>query len=216
MERRLGKALETTLVKPELHELTRSYTEVIADSVIDDGLLRDIPVVNTLRGLCLGYRSVQDARFERKVMKFLVSVQELTQEERESLLSKIENDRHYGEKLGETVIDLLLRIDGTYKVKIVAEAFKAYAKGEIGYEELCRVNSAAERALLIDFDQLKELVDVGDTLLEALPQSFQSLVSSGLATTTSVYDGQLIKLSSVGEIFLRLMSRVDSGTASTS
>lgn len=209
MEQNLGEALETTLVKPELHELIRSYGEVALDSMLDEGVLRDIPILSTIRGAYAFYRSIQDVRFAKKVMSFLISMQELTQEEREHLLSKIENDRHYGEKLGETVIDLLLRIDGTYKAKIVAEAFKAYAKGEIKYEELCRVNSAVERSLLIDLDCLQELANMKDGLIEALPQSFQALVISGLAVTESVYDGVLVKLSSAGIISLRLMSRID-------
>jgi hypothetical protein len=59
-----------------------SLAEVGIDALLDDGLLRDIPVVGTLVSLARAGIALRDRFFAKKIARFLLQVGDVPEEER--------------------------------------------------------------------------------------------------------------------------------------
>lgn len=60
--------------------------------MLDDGLLRDVPILNTVVGLGKCIRNVSDVLFAKKLMAFLYGLKDSNKQQREDAIAKWESD----------------------------------------------------------------------------------------------------------------------------
>ncbi|HED2907765.1 TPA: hypothetical protein R4Z42_005195, partial [Klebsiella pneumoniae] len=65
-----GRALVKVLSSDELSDLKKEYAEIGIDSLLDSGILKEIPLVGTLLGLYNVVDSVRDHIFTEKIFRF--------------------------------------------------------------------------------------------------------------------------------------------------
>ena len=103
----LGLSIIETLSSSDLPSITQDLTEVALDSVLQDGTLRDIPVIGTIVGLTRIAIAVRDKLLVRKIIDFLKAV-DITEEERIKFLNDLADNQNYRRRIGENLIlDLL-------------------------------------------------------------------------------------------------------------
>lgn len=61
------------------------------------------------------------------------------------MISRLEADPVFGRKVGEHLLELLARVEGKQKPKMLAQVFSAYAKNRIDSRTLLRLNHAIEQ-----------------------------------------------------------------------
>jgi hypothetical protein len=88
-----------TLRKSDLSSVAAAVSELAIDTLLDDGLLRDIPVVSTFRSLWKMGVTIRDWLFVKKLLKFLVELQELDAKVRNAMVAQLEEDPHSARKL---------------------------------------------------------------------------------------------------------------------
>lgn len=155
-EKDLGLSMIETLRSSELSNITQDMVEVALDAVIQDGILKDIPVISTITGITKTVISVRDKLLIRKIASFLSKLQDITDTEREKFIGDIECDPNYQRKVGENLLMLLERLDDLDKPALIAKLFKAYLRNDISYHQFLKFASVIDRMLVQD---LKNFLD---------------------------------------------------------
>ena len=84
--------LVRTLASPQLTDVLSEGIEKILDAALEEGVVRDIPVVGWA---VKSYRAANDIRgnlFGKKILRFLRPISELDQEERLQFSSRMDGD----------------------------------------------------------------------------------------------------------------------------
>ena len=127
------------LKNKEIQELLINNSEAIFDQFCDDDLIKSIPIINNLTNAGKTVLSFRDRYLIRKIGIFLDQINDVTEEDLNKFLEKLEAEG-YRKKIGEKILILLDRSDDDEKAKITGVLFKKYIRGDISkdhFELLC-------------------------------------------------------------------------------
>ena len=178
--RKLDATMLDTL-KTDLSGVSADYLELGLDSILDDGLLKDIPVVNSIISLYKTGVNLRERFLIKKLLVFLTSLSDTAIEDRIEFIRKHEKE---SAKIGEELIILLDRLDHVNKPEYVAKLFKHYLNEEISliiYRRLCQI---IDKCFIEDLKFLKE--NEGSEIVTGIEAL--GLANNGLAVRAS-FDG---------------------------
>jgi hypothetical protein len=200
-----GNSLVQTIVKSDLATVIYDAGEISIDSLLDDGLFKDIPIFNTIISIGKTFGNIRDFIFAKKMMLFLQSVSSLSTEERKKLIEKLEADNKYSGSVGETIVELLEKVDGLKKPILVANALKLYAKEEITFNQLQRVNNAIDRFLLCDIDELRKFcINPSESFTTSDDPILANFINAGLGYVMSGFGGGGVHPTETAPLFVKI------------
>ncbi|MDM8560668.1 hypothetical protein [Candidatus Parabeggiatoa sp. HSG14] len=215
--KRIETSLVTTLKESDLKNVSAEMAEYFLDNMLENDVLKSIPVFRTLQSIYKSYRGIRDMLFVKKLCKFLFTIQEIPREERQEMINKLESDDNYKQKVGEQLIFLLDRMDDMDKPVLLAQAFIAYSKGLIDIIQLQRISFGIDHVFIYNLSELKRyyLMETDDNkshdILE--PMVFQNLANCGFVNLTTGYgSGVGIHKNELGKLFVEHILR-DEGQA---
>ncbi|MDS3859535.1 hypothetical protein RIF25_01810 [Thermosynechococcaceae cyanobacterium BACA0444] len=126
MSDQLGDSLTETLAESELSDLSSEIAEVALDSFLQDGFLKDLPVINIITGLWKTGVTVRDFLLTKKLIYFLNEIQDIPAERRKRMLANLERDKEFRGKVGDNLMLLIDRLDSLGKARFLGKAFRAY------------------------------------------------------------------------------------------
>ena len=135
----------------ELAGLVTDYSELGLDSILDDGIVKDIPILRTLVGLAKIGFNVRDRIYIKKLMSFLAQVGQTTQGQREEFVNKSCNDV---KRFEEAVMLILEQADNMEKPILIGKIFKACILGIITYENALVLSSMVNKSLWQDLQAM--------------------------------------------------------------
>ncbi len=150
----MNQALDVTLNTSELDDFYRDATEIGLDSFFNEGLLKEIPVVKTLYSVWKFAHSVSDAVFLKKLYGFLFELQYTTVKQRHEIISKIEDEEEYANKVSEALVVIIDRLDDTIKPSIIGRLFKAVVEEHIDYQNFLRLAHTVNMCFGLDLIRL--------------------------------------------------------------
>ena len=171
----LSDSLETTIKNSDLHAISVDAAELMLDSLISDGLVKDIPVFGTLINLIKLTGSIRDKLFAKKLIYFLSELADTNSEERADILLKIEKEKGYRGKIGEKLLYIIDRCEDHFKAQVIARIFSAFVRHELSYAEFLRASSIIDKVYSDDLNWF-----VSDTEERVNIDSVGFLVNSGL------------------------------------
>lgn len=118
----LSESMELTMDKGNLSVLG-DLGEVAIDAVMDDGVLRDVPILSTVVGVGKCIRNVSDVLFAKKLIVFLYGLKDADAQQREEAIAKWESDAKYRIRVGETLLNMVHRCDDTQKARWLSQLF---------------------------------------------------------------------------------------------
>jgi hypothetical protein len=153
----VGQSLGETLKRSDLASLSADYAEIGIDQLFDDGVLREIPVIGTLKALFNIGVGIRDHLFIKKLIRFLSVISDVPKEQRQRQIDEMDNSSEESKRVGETVMLLLDKANDMQKPALMAKAFRAYLLGEIDVTSLHRLWYAIDT---IDVSYLQELAHI--------------------------------------------------------
>jgi|688.fasta_scaffold580986_1 hypothetical protein len=127
----ISTALVTTVRSADIGGLSKDYAEVALDSVLSEGIFREIPFVSTIIAVSKIGISINDQIFAKKLICFLSNLSELNAVDRSAMIDRLDNEDGFRRKVGDRLIELLDRVDSHAKPEMLAKAFRAYATSQI-------------------------------------------------------------------------------------
>jgi len=158
-EKDLAPLLIQSITDSSLYRITPDLAEVALDHILDDGIIKDIPVVRSVVALYETIVSVRDMLLIKKLLLFLLSLSSVSPEKKTKFKEKINSDEKFKRVVGEKLIVILDRLDDMEKPALVARAFQAYVEEHIDLETFQRLTSAIDRSFLLDMRTLKTVGD---------------------------------------------------------
>lgn len=150
----IEKSLNDTIVKSDLTDLAADYSEIVIDSFLSDGVLKDIPIINTLIGLSKTGLAINDYLFLKKILNFLVNIKDIPKKSRENMIAQIEKSEKYQKNVGEAILLIINKLDDLEKPKLIGKIFKAFINEKICYESFLRLSQSIEKVFLPDLSSL--------------------------------------------------------------
>jgi hypothetical protein len=200
-----GAAVINVLKSDSMVSVGKEYLEVGIDSVLESGILKDIPFVNSVVGVFNAAGSVRDHILATKVLRFLNELAEIGKNERIDLVEKLNEDDKFAGRAGAAVIEMLDRMESDRKPELAAKCFAAFARTEISFDDLRRLVLALERIPSFDIKKLPAFSEAG---IEGSLQMDQGLllafVTAGLGVNNGGLDGGAIVPTNLCRLFLKL------------
>lgn len=138
-------------------DLLKEAAEFSLDRVLDDEIVKDLPVVDTVVKLYRMAVGVQGYVFAKKVRRFLTELATIPQEDRDQFAQQIENDQKEQTRISEVLIVLLDKLDDIQKTPLLARAFGGYVRSEYDFPTFQRLAAAIDRCLVLDLAFLERL-----------------------------------------------------------
>lgn len=174
-------------------EAALENAEAVLDSLTDDELLKEIPLVGTAVKLLRGASTIRDRIFAAKILRFLQDLDSVSPETREKIRTKMASDPDEARAVGETALVLLERSSAVEKARLIAILFLAYVDGHITVSEFRRLSTAVDQAFLDDLEEFLHRQRLPEKSTEPF---MQYLAASGL---TAPVAGQT--WDDIGELF---------------
>jgi hypothetical protein len=152
----LNESLFDTLRASELNEVVGDALEIALDSVLEEGILKEIPIISAIVRLGKTTVAIRDRILVKKLLLFLRGISEVSQEERAQFVSKLETNHSFRTLVGETLILLIDRHDHLGKPEILAKIFNGYIREEIDYDTYLRLATSVDKTFIEDLRSLFE------------------------------------------------------------
>lgn len=146
----IDKSLTQTIISSDLQGVSTDLMESILDSTLNEGLLRDIPVLGSIVGLGKSAITIRDRIFLKKILSFLSGIGHVSDDERRKMIEKIDNNKNTKIKVGEKLIYLLDKCDDHISAEYISQFFCAYLKGKISYQDFLRGGTIIQNIFLDD------------------------------------------------------------------
>ena len=156
---KLIPSFESSLFDSNLTDIAIDITELGIDSVLDDGLFKDIPIVRTVVGVAKTAQNIYDRNLLRQTAIFILEFNtgSLNSQKLLEYRRRIDSDSKLLEKeLGRLMILLNNNID-LEKSKILAHFYKSYVFEQISWESFCELSDVLNRSLLVDITLLLDM-----------------------------------------------------------
>ncbi len=168
-------SLEKTIKDSDLHNVTIGLSETLIDSLIDDGICKDIPIIGSILGVGKVALGVRERFFFKKIIYFISELKDIPKSKRHEMVDKIDISQKYRIKVGEKLLYILEKCEDHEKSKIIAYLFSAFLEGILTYGEFLRSVNVTEKILTEDLIQF-----VKDDFDSNLLIDSQEYLSSGL------------------------------------
>ncbi|HHQ4464522.1 MULTISPECIES: hypothetical protein [Aeromonas] len=172
---KLSQSLEDSLKKDNLSDLAVNLGEVGIDAILDNGVLRDIPILSSILAGINAIGSVRDALFTRKLVAFLSELSDIPVEQRRHMIDSIDNSNDFKVKVGEKLIYIIEKAEDHYTSKIIAIFFAEFLVGEITYNQFLKISRIIDNMFIGDF---LEFVNKSSQLIHF--DSENTLINTGL------------------------------------
>jgi hypothetical protein len=176
MKNILSESLQITLSTKSLNAISAEYLELGIDTLIDNELIKSIPIIKTISGLYKFSKSAQEYFLTKKIVRFLFKIKDVSQDEIQKTLLRIDSKKSHRIELGEHIVLLLDKFENIYKSDLLGNAFKMYLKQQLTIDEFLRASHIIEKSY---YDDLLKL-EVIDKKSKVNKITLENLISLGL------------------------------------
>lgn len=166
-----------------LPDLGVDYLELGLDSLIDNSLLKDIPIVKTIASVCKMGLGIHERNMLRQLFAFVQELNSgvISPEKLRQHKEKLENNpKQFEDELGRITIILNSQIE-PLQSKVFASIYCSYLNKKIGWDKFCELAEVNRRIFVSDYKSLARIYWSGSKSLgtKSLYQ-LDRLVSVGL------------------------------------
>lgn len=153
-------ALVSSVIEPNVSEIAQNAFEIALDAALDEGVLKEIPIISWLVRTCAIGRGIRDRIFLKKIGLFLFEATKISQKERAAFSRRLTENPDLAERYGESALLLLEKLSEANKARLMGYAFRRFVQGHIDEVVLNRIYSA------IEFLPLWQLIDLPEYYFE--------------------------------------------------
>lgn len=188
-------------------DIIGDYLEIGIDSIIDGGILKEIPIVKTIVGVLKVGKNVHDRNLLKQTLVFIneFNRNEIRQDKIEEYKKRIENDpKKCEDELGRIILLLNNFIDREKSI-MLSKVFKDYVGQLLNWNEFCEYSEIINRLFIQGFSFLQEvyLGRISDTTNRSDIYKVERLNSLGII-------GMTFKSSTISTINGVMSNRQDS------
>lgn len=143
----------------ELSGVGVELLEVGVDSVLNDGVLKDLPIVGSVVGLIKAGVAVKERFYIKKLLTFLREFSSINENQRIKFITEELSDDSKRERFGETMLNLIERNDDSKKFSLYARVFEVHFCNSLSYEDTIRMCMMIDRTYYSDLEYILDFSD---------------------------------------------------------
>lgn len=212
-------AFETSLFDTSLSDVCVEIAELGIDSILDNDVLKSLPICNLLVGVGKTAQNIYDRNLLKQTIKFIntFNKKSIPQKKLEKYKKRLNDNSKYAEKeLGRVIVLLNSNID-LKKSELLGKFYASYVNEEIKWEQFCELSDITSRLFLSDLSTLYNIYN-REIVVTAQFQTYiaDRLIALGVINseinfkekeTRNVMDRQIIRsvqVSRCGELFCKI------------
>jgi hypothetical protein len=213
-------AFEHSLFDTSIADIGIEFSELGIDSILSDGILKDIPIVSTIIGFGKFAQNIHDRNLMKQTLAFINEFNRgsINPQKKERYIMEIrENPKKLEEELGRVLVLLNKNVD-IIKSKFEARFYSAYVDEKIDWDRFCELSDITDRLFFSDISNLKKAYEShGVRDVADISYKHDRLISVGLLVNQARISGGLhmkfvdsneqqvyIRLTDVGNLFCDL------------
>lgn len=153
----LSNSFDETIKDSDLQNIGGDLSELVIDSLLEDGVLKDIPVISTIIGLTNIGVKISDRILLNKILSFLFELKNIPSSKREKMIRKIDNSEKYKIKVGEKILLIIDKCNDYENSQYVAKLFSVYLNEKINYSDFLRGANIIQSIQMNDFKDFLKL-----------------------------------------------------------
>jgi hypothetical protein len=146
-------ALSETLKNDSLHNLAIDLSETALDSLVENNLLKEIPIIGTLFNITNGFLQIRDQLFLKKIEAFLTVSKKIKVSDRKKMIEEVDNSKKHRLKVGEKLLYILDKCEDWQMAEIISLIFNEFLKGKITYEEFIKISKLLDKLTVYDLER---------------------------------------------------------------
>lgn len=205
-----GDSLESEAV-----DIIEDFTELSLDSIMNEGIIKDIPFISTVISLYKIGTNIRECHNIKKIAIFLKKINENTssKEKRDMYINKFKENAKFREKELEYILVLIERYITYDQPEKLAKLYLSYIYKDITWQDFLQYSVIIDRLIPGDYDFLYERendkvhyypssID-GEHVISFVPQpdSYLRLIGLGLMWETD----DMYKLTKLGDRLLDIL-----------
>lgn len=187
--------------------IATDWGEVAIDSVMNDGVAKDIPILGSLINLYKSSVNIKEHIFHKKIEGLIDNISDITEEELASFNSQFDYDPEFRVRVAEHLTIIIDRLDDLEKTKMLAKAFSGFVKRKINFGQFRRIARAIERCMIEDLKEVHNFERANDAFSEITYE----LAASGLIQLVQLPQvsapdvKSMYKITEFGELFVQIV-----------
>lgn len=195
----ISKSFAETLAKSDLSSLVQNSAEIGIDTLMKDGIAKDIPIVGTVVELIKTTQNISNWLFLKKIIAFLKNIDDIDIIKREEMITKIDNDPKYRKKVGDQLLFIIDSCEDDIKSEYIAILFRAFitempliyisnCHSKVTYNDFIKGSSIINRLTTSDFDRFvkQKIIYVDDS--EYIGVGLAYIITSEVKIMQNEYD----------------------------
>lgn len=212
-------------MKPEISKIIKDsnfkglmtdINEVVLDSFLEDGIVKDIPILGLVsKAINIG-NTIQERLYTKKLLTFLKQLENTKVENRQREIEKIDESKDYKTKVGEKILYIINETDDCEKAEYIGTLFNYFLQGILQYEDFIRCVNCINKTNIVDLNLfIKEsMIErfINSTFenylnTELITQQYSSPLNKNYSNTLLKYEKEEIKyyISNVGTCIRRCL-----------
>lgn len=214
------QSFKETVFSEDSKRIIGNVAEITIDSILEEGLLKQIPIVSTVTSLCKIAINLHDRNLLKQTLSFINEFNsgEIDNAKLEKYKERMSNNKIAEKELGRVLI-ILNRIIDEKKSKILAKLYLAYINENISWDKFCELSEISEKIFVQDIEVLLDIKENSNIFNEEKVHNYLRLVSLGLlkndmnfnsgSATVMTFEGSTdeVELTRLGIQFYDLIKR---------
>lgn len=130
-----------TIKNTALSDVAIDLTELSIDNLIDNEIIKQIPIVKTFVGIVHAGINVHDRLFLKKILGFLNEINDIDESTRNQIISKIDDSKKYRIKVGEKLLYIIDSCEDYEHSGNISKLFREVLSHKISYDEFLEASS---------------------------------------------------------------------------
>ena len=148
----LSDSFDETIKDSNLAEINADLYEVLIDSFLKDGIVKDIPIIGTILKLSKFSMSLKEHLFLKKIIYFIAELKDISPKDRNKMISELDESKVHRIKVGEKLIYIIDKCEDHVSTEYVAKFFKSFLLNKISYSDFLRCTSIIKNIFIEDFE----------------------------------------------------------------
>ena len=103
----LSNSIEKTLKDSDLQNVTIGLAEVALDNLLKDGIIKDVPIINTILGFGKASLAIKERLFLKKIIYFISGLSSIPINKRNQMIDEIDSSGKYRTRVGEKLLYII-------------------------------------------------------------------------------------------------------------
>ncbi|MBQ6996303.1 MAG: hypothetical protein IJN64_17730 [Lachnospiraceae bacterium] len=178
----LVPSFRESVFNSSVKDISMDLTELGIDTVLDDGVLSELPIAKTVLAVCKTGVAIRERNLVKQTVAFIqgFNAGNISEEIMKKYREKLEKNAEFAEdELGRVLILLDANVDKTKSV-ILGCLYNTYVKGGISWEKFCEYSEANRRMFVSDYTLLIKLRNYNLNLTNQDKYKIGRLVALGM------------------------------------